>query len=93
MVHVIDKVLLETYLGINNQNIEIIEVYPNPTEGNISLKNMENASFTVYNTIGQAVASGVVSNNTINLSNLESGMFTIHFSKDSTLFSARIVKQ
>jgi uncharacterized surface protein with fasciclin (FAS1) repeats len=93
VVHVIDKVLLETYLGINNQNIEIIEVYPNPTEGNISLKNMENASFTVYNTIGQAVASGVVSNNTINLSNLESGMFTIHFSKDSTLFSARIVKQ
>ena len=77
-----------------NQQLEVpqfelsenVVVYPNPTESSILFKSKENLSnqkVTIYNTSGQLVAEKTIqSDNSVDLSNLSSGIYVIQLSAE-----------
>ena len=64
---------------IENNEIGFI-VYPNPTENNITIESVNDAEVTVYSVNGQMLSRQNISEgiNTIDLSNLNSGMYFIN---------------
>jgi len=81
----------------NNDEISNVEIslYPNPVKGNqIFVKsNIEGMSYSVFNTIGQQVAKGVLRSNTIDVSNLDGGMYMIQFNVNDTIETRKFLKQ
>ena len=76
-------------------NSATFNVYPNPNNGifNISISNsVENQTIEIKNVIGQTVYSEIASNsseNTIDLSNLDKGVYTITLISDNGMSSAK----
>jgi hypothetical protein len=86
-----------------NQQLEVSEfelsenivVYPNPTESSLSFKSktdLTNEKVSVYSTNGQLlVEKNINSNNTIDLSELSTGIYLIQLSSDKSK-SFKIIK-
>lgn len=86
-----------------NQQLEVpqfelsenVVVYPNPTESSILFKSNEslsNQKVAVYNTNGQLIAEKTIgSDNSVDLSNLSSGIYVIQLSVESKK-SFKIIK-
>ena len=78
-----------------NENSSIFNIYPNPTNGNISidLSQMLNCSIVVNNVLGQTVYTSTVTDlrNTIDLSSLEKGLYTIELRDNELLYSEKII--
>lgn len=58
-----------------------VRLYPNPTTDKITIKgikNSKNISFIIYNVLGESVATGKTSSNSINLKNLNTGIYFIN---------------
>ncbi|WP_414731540.1 immunoglobulin-like domain-containing protein [Winogradskyella sp.] len=75
-------------------DIKDIKLYPNPVKGStLHVKSqLTNLSYEVYNTIGQVVLKGQLENDSIEVSNLEAGVYQIRFiSEDQTLIK-RFIK-
>lgn len=74
---------------------ESVVVYPNPTESSILFKSKEslsNQKVAVYNTNGQLIAEKTIqSDNSVDLSNLASGIYLIQLSSESKK-SFKIIK-
>lgn len=78
-------------LNVSKEEVKI-KINTNPiTNGVLELRNATNASYTISNFAGQKVGSGNVSNNTIDTSNLKSGMYIIQFANKET-FQTQIEK-
>ena len=77
--------------------LEAIEfnIYPNPVKGNtLYIKsNIENVPFKVVNMLGQQVARGTTSNQSLNVSNLEAGMYLIQFDTADGLITKKFLKE
>ena len=82
-VHVIPS------LGIEDNNIEQIEIYPNPTSDKLFIT-MDIDEVVFYNTIGQKVM--VSTNNNIDISHLESGVYLVNITSEQGSIIKRIVK-
>ena len=73
-------------------------IAPNPTSGNISFDNSK-ASFqavSVYNYLGQEILSKkliATSNEELNLSNVEKGIYILRFSNDFDSVSIKVIKE
>lgn len=85
-------------LGTENIEQELgLSMYPNPTEGLVSIRNSKslNADVTVYDLNGRSLMSKSISNtvNEINISNLASGIYLFKVKADNSEFVKRIVKQ
>lgn len=83
-------------LGLTDNEITTVSVYPNPTDGKVTLSNVaENTSFKVVSVSGQVVLSGVVSatTNTIDLSGFENGIYVLQLAQEQALQSVRIIKK
>ena len=68
--------------GIENSIVDNVNVYPNPFQNVLTIENMENVkSLAVYNMAGQVVKHVEVSgsNLTMNLENLNSGVYFVVF--------------
>ncbi len=88
---------------VNQQQLEVaqfelskdIVVYPNPTVSSIYFKtseNLLNENVSIYNNVGQLVAqSKLTSDNSLDLSNLSSGIYMIQFS-NKKINSFKIIK-
>ena len=78
--------------GISIGQAENIQVYPNPTNGQLFLKGTENAEIKIFNTLGNEVASyenftGTV----IDMSNFRNGIYFISIAfDDSTVVNKKI---
>lgn len=77
---------------------QFIQVYPNPTNGDItfSTSNMRaNMNYEVVNTIGQLMLNGEVNyynaSHTIDVSNLSSGMYFLRLQNETQQFYARFL--
>ncbi|SEF99449.1 Por secretion system C-terminal sorting domain-containing protein [Halpernia humi] len=71
-----------------------IEVYPNPTSNILNItNNSENASYSVYNVIGQMVAKGKVVDHKVNVSNLEKGVYIISIDNKNTTEKVKFIKK
>ncbi|MGV3613027.1 MAG: PKD domain-containing protein [Fluviicola sp.] len=87
---------VEECLGLTDNEINTVSVYPNPTDGKLTLSNVAaNTTFNVVSVSGQVVLSGVVSTtaNTIDLSSFENGIYVLQLTQEQGLQTIRIVKK
>jgi hypothetical protein len=72
----VDPAITYCTVGINTNEISSnILIYPNPTNGIISIETDENVSVEIYNVLGEKVIS--ITNHKIDLSTFENGMYFV----------------
>ncbi|MBP0904010.1 carbohydrate-binding protein [Mariniflexile gromovii] len=91
-VYGVDAILSNKKFQKNN-----VEVYPNPTNGLVTIKSkqLNNASVGVYDLNGRALLNRNINETSseINISNLASGIYLFKVKVDDAEFTKRIVKQ
>lgn len=91
-----NTILVDACLGLENNEMNAVSVYPNPTDGKLTLSNVTgNTSFKVVSVSGQIVLNGMVSNtaNTIDFSSFENGIYVLQLTQEQGLQTIRIVKK
>jgi hypothetical protein len=69
---------LESYLGINEANKANFELYPNPSNGSVSINGIDNAEVIVSDLSGKAFINQSVNNNTsLDLNGLSNGTYLV----------------
>ena len=82
--------------GVNDTVILDISVYPNPTSDILYFKGIKNITqITIYDVTGNAHQDASINyaTNSIDLSNLNSGVFFIQFQTDNTILVKKIIKE
>ena len=70
-------------VGINDFDVKKMNIYPNPTTGNINLPNQyDNQHYNIFSLIGKIVKSGFLIDNKIDLSNLQVGVYYINIGNE-----------
>ena len=70
-----------------------IRLYPNPTTSILNVTSVsENASFKVFNMIGQTISEGRINNGTIDVSRLTNGNYIMEISDNGTSTTKRFIK-
>jgi chitodextrinase len=78
----------------SRNTITDIKLYPNPTSSIINVTSIsENATFKVYNLLGQMIISGKLSNGSINVSNINAGNYVLEITDKETTSVKRFIKQ
>lgn len=82
-------------VGINNTNApKNIVVYPNPATENLYIDGTHNGqSFTMTDITGKMIKNGVINGNSINISELAPGAYTLHISTANGAAGSMIIKQ
>ena len=76
------------------KGIATINLYPNPTSSVINVTSVsENATFKVYNLLGQTVMNGKLSNGSIDVSNINSGNYFLEVTDKNEITVKRFIKQ
>ena len=72
--------------------VHTVQVYPNPTNGFINIKNAENSQVSVYDISGRLVLTyeNTTSLGTIDLSNYNGGIYFVKIIKDNATITRRI---
>ncbi|PKA82321.1 putative secreted protein (Por secretion system target) [Ulvibacter sp. MAR_2010_11] len=80
-------------LGTGESALERIVLYPNPASAILNIANAENATVTIYNLLGQEVASKTVSSNSdqIEVSRLQTGTYLVKITIDNAVKVERLV--
>jgi hypothetical protein len=79
---------------VSGKAITEIKLYPNPTTSILNVSSVsENATFKVYNLLGQTVMNGRISNNSINVSNFTAGVYIIEVTDKEVTSTNRFIKQ
>ncbi|WP_299883825.1 reprolysin-like metallopeptidase [uncultured Lacinutrix sp.] len=81
--------------ALTTRGDELIElsIYPNPVKGNtLYVKSNKSLPYTVVNTLGQQVARGI-STNTIDVSDLEAGLYIIQFNVNNKIETRKFIKR
>ena len=78
----------------DNENNAIV-LYPNPLKGDfLNITGAENnAAYKIFNILGQEVATGKMSNNTISTTNISSGTYLLQIATDNGTAVKRFVKE
>ncbi|MDA3910651.1 MAG: T9SS type A sorting domain-containing protein [Bacteroidales bacterium] len=73
-------------------NADNVNVYPNPTSGQLTIENVNGADVEVFNLVGQRVytAKNVDKNMTVDLSNLSEGTYIVKVSGTNTFKTQKI---
>jgi hypothetical protein len=81
-------------LSVEENNLEMVEIYPNPSNSKINITNIDNANYTIVNLTGQSVAKGKIDsiNNTINLTTLKSGLYILSLKTNGKRLIKKIIK-
>jgi hypothetical protein len=95
------QITVVTFTGIdeNRKSINNIRFYPNPAKNKILIDaenpDLERAKITIYNSIGQSVFSmdNLKSNQEINLTGLEAGLYYLKIQKDSYQKNTKLFKE
>lgn len=85
----------EGALAIENQAIAQISLYPNPVQGllNITLpSSVQLESATMYDLLGKATTMVVGENNTLNTSNLSSGVYILKLETNQGTLTKKVIK-
>jgi chitodextrinase len=71
-----------------------IKLYPNPASSVINVTSVsENATFKVYNLLGQTVINGKLSNGSVNVSSINTGNYILEITDKETTTIKRFIKQ
>ena len=82
-------------MNFENEGDFSFEIYPNPVKGevlHVDVAGFEAKNYAVYTMLGQLVDKGSFSN-TINVSNLASGVYIIEISNGEQTFNKRFIKK
>ncbi len=96
----IDDFLISGTLGVNTLATNKIKLYPNPTNGIITLSVDENSiikSFEIYDLSGKLIKNSTFTENSptninIDLSNFSQGIYFIKVTSDEGIYSNRLLK-
>jgi photosystem II stability/assembly factor-like uncharacterized protein len=72
-----------TLVGITLNNKAQMSIYPNPTNGFINIENYSNNNYDIFDIVGKKIASGSISNNTIDISNHPNGVYFVKIDNQS----------
>jgi len=75
-------------LSVSNSDVETFKIYPNPAKnGIVNIKNTTGTKINIFNMLGQKVYTSKIDGTfnilTLNLSELQSGMYFVQISDDS----------
>lgn len=84
-------------LAENNSNdaLTIVSLYPNPTRDilNIETNSATKLNYTVINYLGQVVKSGSIENNSLNVSNLNAGVYVLQINDGQKSITKKFIKE
>ncbi|MEH6765611.1 MAG: Omp28-related outer membrane protein [Aequorivita antarctica] len=80
-------------LGITQNQLDNISLYPNPASSTINVKNAENASIQVFDILGKLILSqeNIAMDAQINVSQLQVGTYFMKISKDNFVTTKRFL--
>lgn len=88
-------VKISATLGVNdNVKANSVQVYPNPAVDVLNVtKVSNNADYNIYNAVGQLVAKGKVTNNQVQVSKLEKGVYMITVDNNGEASQVKFIKK
>lgn len=87
---------VSTVVDVEELDLTSLEVYPNPTVNNISVKNaVIGSTIEIYNNLGQIVFTDIVRTNNTNIDvvNFDNGVYTIKNISNKNIITQSFVKQ
>jgi hypothetical protein len=91
---VVSRSAAEITLSASNfSQIEGLKMYPNPTKNNLFIETALNSDInvTIINTLGKEVVNTKVINNTVNVSNLSSGIYIIKITEENKISTKKLI--
>ncbi|MDC0552063.1 DUF5011 domain-containing protein, partial [Flavobacteriaceae bacterium] len=87
-------VTVEPGLSIEENILETINIYPNPTANVLYIKSNVSSNYHLYNMIGQKIISGQINegDNELNLRQYSNGIYFIKFIKNNRVYTKKIIK-
>ena len=81
-------------LSTQENNKLAVNIFPNPAVDVLNItKVSNNATFTIYNVAGQFISKGKVTNNKVNVSSLEKGVYFIEVSEKGATSKMKFIKK
>ncbi|WP_300665432.1 T9SS type A sorting domain-containing protein [Fluviicola sp.] len=91
-----NTILVDDCLGLEDNKLSAVAVYPNPTDGKLTLSGLsEETAFKVISVSGQVVVNGKVSStaDTVDLSAFENGIYVLQLTQGQAIQTIRIIKK
>ena len=87
-------VTVEPGLSIEENILETINIYPNPTANVLYIKSNVSSNYHLYNMVGQKIISGQINegDNELNLRQYSNGIYFIKFIKNNSVYTKKIIK-
>ncbi len=93
VVHVLDKVILESYLGTDENNAFSFGLFPNPSNGLVTINGVNNAEVVVSDFSGKSFLNQMVNNNaSLDLNGLSNGTYLVTVTQDGIQSVQTVVK-
>ncbi len=92
VVHAIDIVLLPLIAGIEEADVTLINVAPNPATDVLKINDFDKTNYKVMNSYGMTVLTGSTENGTVNVSELANGNYFIFLTNETGEFQAKFMK-
>ncbi|GEQ84568.1 T9SS C-terminal target domain-containing protein [Patiriisocius marinistellae] len=89
-----DNIVFDGTLGINNVAADTFSIFPNPaTSGvlNITSKNTGVLNVAIFDVLGKKVLNGNVTNKTMNISSLNSGVYIVKITQDNVTATKKLI--
>ena len=77
--------MFDNYLSLESNNNNLIKLFPNPTDGLVSLSSEDNYKIDVFDNIGKLVFTTI--GNSFNIQSLEKGSYFIKLASDNNTIS------
>jgi transforming growth factor-beta-induced protein len=92
VVHVIDAVLLSTFLSIEDEETIELTLYPNPAVDVVRVNNASGSTFEIIDMYGVRVAAGLLTNGEISVSSLATGTYIVRVNSNGASYQTKLVK-
>ena len=80
-------------LSVNDNNLQNVIIYPNPTNTILNIENAENSTIEVYDLLGRVVLfeNNISTNNQLNVSNLPIGTYLIKITNNNKVITDKFI--